>query len=90
MVEKHVLLRAKVSNIVANKELRLLRAAFNYGIRKKIVAHNPTDGIGFLPITRKRRKAPPKEDILKVISVADPDGCKGRRDKQPHVGRCGF
>jgi integrase len=53
--------------------LRYLRALFNYGIKRRLISENPTDGIDFLPEEKKKRYVPPKEDVLKVLNDADPD-----------------
>ena len=65
----------KVSAYSANKELRFLRAVFNYGKHpsRKLIGCNPTDGIEFLPIEKRVKYVPPKEDVLKVIMAANPD-----------------
>ena len=73
MVETYIMKRADVSANTANKELRYLRAIFNYGIKRNFISHNPTDGIDFLPVEKNKRYVPPKEDVYKVISIADPD-----------------
>lgn len=73
MIEQYVIKRSKVSSCVANKELQYLRALFNYGLKRKIITHNPTEGLGFLPVHKKKKYVPSKEDAVKVISVADPD-----------------
>jgi len=73
MVGKYVLKRAKVSGYTANKEIRYLRALFNFGINLEVITQNPASAVKFLPVTKKRRYVPPKEDIYKVIEVADPD-----------------
>lgn len=73
MVEDYILERAKVSPDTANKDLRYLRAMFNYGINKELISNNPTKGIAFLPVEKKKKYVPPKEDVFKVISIATPD-----------------
>lgn len=73
MVETYIIKRSDVSPFTANKDLRYLRALFNYGIKRKLIVENPTDGIDFLPEEKKKRYVPPKKDVLKVINVADPD-----------------
>ncbi len=73
MIEKFVLQRSRVSNYVANKEIRYLRATFNFAIKKNLLHHNPTVGIAFLPIEKKIKYTPPPEDIDKVIGVAPKD-----------------
>jgi integrase len=73
MIERYIIKRSGVSACVANKELQYLRALFNYGIKRKLIIGNPTDDIEFLPVEIKKKYVPSKDDVLKVISVADPD-----------------
>jgi len=73
MIEDFILERSKVSPITANKEIRFLRALFNFGKKKKWITENPVDGIEFLPVERRVKYVPPLEDIRKVIEIADPD-----------------
>ena len=73
MIERFVLERNKVSAQTANKEIRLLRALFNFGIKKKLITENPLDGIEFVPVENKVKYMPTPEEIDKVIAVADPD-----------------
>ena len=73
MIEKFVLERSLVSYKTANKEIRYLRATFNYGKRKKYITNDPTDGIEFLPTEKKAKKfVPEPEEIDKVIAIAKP------------------
>jgi len=83
MVEEFVIERSSVSNDTANKEIRYLRATFNFGKKKKKwIIVNPADGVEFFPNTEKKPKkyVPPPEDIDKVINIADPDS-----DKQDYL-----
>lgn len=73
MVQQHLLERRKVSAYTANKTLRYLRATWNFGVRLKLVANNPTDGIEFFPVDKKVKYVPSAEDLDKVIACADPD-----------------
>ena len=73
MVQKYILKRAKVSNNTANCDLRYLRSMFNFGIRQGWIKDDPTKGIGFLPVEKKIKYVPPKEDVLKVIMAASPE-----------------
>ena len=73
MIERFVLERKEVSAQTANKEIRLLRALFNFGKKKKLITENPVDGIEFFPVDNKIKYVPTSEDIDKVITVADPD-----------------
>lgn len=73
MVESFILKRARVTAQTANKDIRYLRAVFNFGIGKGLITANPTKGIPFLPVERKLKYIPSKQDVAKVILVADPD-----------------
>jgi len=73
MVQNFLFRRKKVSAYVANYDLRCLRAVFNFGIGRKWIANNPTQGISFFPLEKKVKYVPPKEDVLRVIMAADPD-----------------
>jgi integrase len=56
---------------VANYELRMLRAALQFGIEKKRISSDPTANVDFLPKTEKpKRYIPPAEDISKLLEVA--------------------
>ena len=72
-IQTFVLRRSKVSAFTANKELRYLRALFNFGIKRKLILNNPTQGMFFLPVEKRIKYIPPKEDVLRVIMRADPD-----------------
>lgn len=65
--------RSAVSAYTANKDLRYLRATFNFGIKRDWITCNPTARIDFLPVDKTERYVPPLVDLLKVISAADPD-----------------
>jgi site-specific recombinase XerD len=73
MIEPYLLKRSKVSAYTANRDLRCLRALFNFGVKRKWVQVNPTCGIPFLPVERRLKHIPPKEDVLRVIMAADPE-----------------
>ena len=73
MIQKFIFVRKEVSPDTANKEIRYLRATFNFGIEKKLITENPTDGIDFLPVEKKIKYIPPKEDVWKVLLAADPE-----------------
>ncbi|MEW6290960.1 MAG: site-specific integrase [Thermodesulfobacteriota bacterium] len=72
-LEDFILKRSKVSSFTANKEIRYLRALFNFGKKKRLISTNPLDGVDFLPIEKRVKYVPPVEDIDKVIAVASPD-----------------
>ncbi len=72
-VEKFILKRSKVSNYVANKDIRYLRATFNFGLKKGIITHDPLRQIAFLPVEKRIKYTPATEDIDKVIAAAPED-----------------
>ena len=72
-IVKYVLERSKVSAYTANREIRCLRATFNWGISEGLLRENPSSTIKFLPVDRKLKYIPSLEDINRVIAVADPD-----------------
>ena len=73
IIERFVLKRSKVSHYTANKEIRNLRATFNFGLKKKLITENPVNGIDFLPVEKRIKYVPSAEDIDKVIAIAEPD-----------------
>ena len=72
-VQEFLLTRNEVSAFTANKELRHLRATFNFGKKKKFCKNYPTKGIDFFPIEKRIKTIPAIEDIYRVISFAGPD-----------------
>ena len=62
-----------VTKSTANKELRYLRATFNYGKKRGYIINNPTDNIDFLPVEKIIKYVPTQEDINKVLAVAKPE-----------------
>jgi integrase len=73
MIERFVLKRSRVSAYTANRDLRCLRALFNFGLKRRWIQENPTQGIPFLPVEKRLKYIPSKEDVLRVIMAADPD-----------------
>jgi integrase len=71
LIEHFVLERRKVSAFTANKEIRYLRAVFNFGLRRKLIKENPAAGVDFFPTEKRRRYVPTPQDIEKIISIAD-------------------
>ena len=63
--------RRKISTNAANREIRYLRATFNFLKRKKFISYNPTEGIDFFPEEKTLKYVPVPEDVDKVIAVAD-------------------
>lgn len=73
MVEGFILERSRISHFAANKEIRYLKATFNFGKKKGWITNNPLNGIDFLPLEKKISYIPPLEDIDKIIQLADPE-----------------
>ena len=75
LLEMHVLRRGKRGKTpyTANKEIRYLRSLFNFGIKRKYITVNPAHDLEFLPVEKKAKYIPPVEDVVKVISLAEPD-----------------
>jgi integrase len=71
MIYKYLSRRSKVSHYTANKDLRNLRALFNFAIKRKWLKHNPTVGLEFFPVDKNVKYVPSLEDVLKVILAAD-------------------
>jgi len=72
-IQQYMICRSHVSNFTANKDLRYLRATFNYGLKRGWIQSNPTKNISFLPVEKRMRYVPSTQDVLKVIMVADSD-----------------
>jgi integrase len=62
---------AKVSKHKANVELRLIKALFYHGVKKKWFEVNPVTGMEPFGVEKKRKYIPPIEDIKKVLDLAD-------------------
>jgi len=73
MVEHFIWKRGKISAFTANKEIRYLRATFNYGKKRKFIITNPSDDIEFMPVEKRVKYVPSSKDIDNVIAAANPD-----------------
>ena len=73
MVQQHLFERRKISAYTANKDLRYLRATFNYAVKHSMIKLNPTEGLNFFPVEKNVKFVPTIDDINKVIAVADAD-----------------
>jgi integrase len=73
MVERFLRKRTRVSRQQANKELRYLRALFNWGIKTEKIDSDPTKGIEFLPVEKKLKYVPEPEDVESVLAFANQD-----------------
>ena len=73
MITDAVFNRKGTSPSTSNKELRYLKATFNFAIDKGFTTSNPVMKIKFLPVDRAKRYVPGVSDVLKVVAVADKD-----------------
>ncbi len=76
MIRKYLLVRRKATSaFTANKELRYIRALFNFAMHptRDWMKNNPTRGIEFFPTEKRTKYVPPKQDVLRVIMAADPE-----------------
>jgi integrase len=60
-------------NCAANRDLKELKALYNWCIRQGLPLQNPCINIQKYPEERKDRYVPPEEDIKKIIMAADPE-----------------
>ncbi len=77
MIREWIQERGVASVHTGNKEIKFLRALFNWGKKQNppFVQNNPVDGIEFLPIKEKFIKyVPPKEDVIKILWLAGQRG----------------
>ena len=73
MIEEFLIGRSRKSEFAANKDLRHLRATFNFGRKRKLNSNDPTSGISFFPVEKRIKYVPPTDDIDRVIACAAPD-----------------
>ncbi|MFZ5571288.1 MAG: tyrosine-type recombinase/integrase [Thermodesulfobacteriota bacterium] len=76
MIRKFLIKRLnETSAFTANKELRYLRALFNFAMHpsRDWIKANPTRGIEFFPTEKRIKYVPSKKDILRVLMAADPE-----------------
>ena len=71
MVESFLLERKKKSALAANKDLRYLKATFNWGIKRGYCGKNPVRGLPFFPVAKRLKQVPTVADIDRLLSVAD-------------------
>jgi integrase len=72
-VEKYLNEISRESKQKANKHLRLTRALFSHGIEREWFDYNPAGKIKRYPVTPKARYVPPEADVLKVLTLANPE-----------------
>ncbi len=71
-VKKYLNEVARQSKTLANRKLKLIKALFNHGIKNHWFYINPCTGIEKFGVDKKQKRyIPPKEDIEKVLAVAD-------------------
>jgi len=62
--------RSLVSNETANKELRHLKALFNWGLKNEFIASNPAVNVAMMRIEKKTKRIPTQDEINKVFEAA--------------------
>jgi integrase len=73
-VEQYLIQRKdESSSYSANKDLRMNRRLFNHAVERDWLYKNPTTGVKFFSVKRPVKYIPPKEDIAKILEVADPE-----------------
>lgn len=73
-ISEFLLARRKlVGNCAANRDLKELKALFNWAIRNEFLLRNPGLNIQDYPEEKIVKYVPPAEDINKVILAADPE-----------------
>ena len=65
--------RSRVSNETANKELRHLKALFNWGLKNELMTSNPAVNVEMMRIEKKRKRIPTQDEINKILEVATPE-----------------
>ena len=65
--------RSRVSNETANKELRHLKALFNWGMKNELIVSNPAAIVSMMRIEKKSKRIPTQREINKVFEVATPE-----------------
>ena len=71
-IEKFLVEKARIDGSAnANRARRELGTLFRWMIGKGIISSNPTETIKKFPAEKFKKYVPPREDILKVIAVAD-------------------
>ena len=71
MVECFLLERKKKSALAANKDLRYLKATFNWGLKRGYCGKNPVVGLPFFPVAKRLKQVPTMADIDRLLSVAE-------------------
>jgi integrase len=73
-VEQFVRMRKRTGSLAtANKEIRYLRATFNFGLKKRWIQNNPVLRIASYEVDRDVNPPPSQETIQAVIALAESD-----------------
>lgn len=62
--------RSRVSNKRTNKELRHLKALFNWGLKNELILNNPGANVAMMRIEKKSQRIPTQEEINEVFEMA--------------------
>jgi integrase len=73
MVLDHLIRRSRRTIHAANRDLRYIKALFNFGIKRGWLYKNPCLGLEFIPVEKRIKYVPHKADVAKVLISADPD-----------------
>jgi integrase len=87
MVERFMLEHNKVSAFTANKEIRYLKATFNFGKKKGWIDNNPIVELSFLSMAKRTKYVPAPEGIDTLIVLADPEVQDYLRPLRDTMGR---
>jgi integrase len=72
MIQEYLIKRKKeTSAFSANKDLKCLRATFNWAIQNDHITNDPTRHIAFFPVEINVKYIPPVEDVYKILLMAD-------------------
>lgn len=71
-IEGFILERSKSSPYMANKELKFLKAMFNYAVSQGLLPGNPCSGIEKVSVEKRVRHFPSMADFNKLLLVAGP------------------
>ena len=59
--------RSRVSNETANKELRHLKALFNWGLKNELIESNPAANVAMMRIEKKSKRIPTQDEVNKIF-----------------------
>ena len=70
--QRMISLSQTMSNALANKHLVALKSVFEQAVNDGYVGRNPCRGVRFLPVERVVNYIPSRDDIEKVLALANP------------------